>query len=199
VQYDAAQIGHVAPAPRSANEVLMRASKLQPALLGGLVIGVLSALPVISMGNCLCCAWVILGGMTATYLLQQAQPGPVEAADGAIAGLLAGLFGAVVGSLVSIPIQMLMGPMNGDLLRRILEQGGSDMPGEMRTTIESLTRGGVGGALMIVGLVTSLFVNAIFGAIGGLLGTVIFKPSMPPPPPPVPGFADPARPHGPEL
>jgi hypothetical protein len=177
----------------------MRASKVQPALLGGLVIGVLSALPVISMGNCLCCAWVILGGMTATYLLQQAQSAPVEAVDGAIAGLLAGLFGAVVGSLVSIPIQMLMGPMNGDLLRRILDQGGGDMPGEMRSTIESLTRGGVGGALMLVGFVVSLFVNAIFGAIGGLLGTLIFKSSTPLMPPPVPGFADPARSHGPEI
>jgi len=176
----------------------MSASKLQPALLGGVVIVVLSSLPVISMGNCLCCAWVILGGMLATYLLQQAQPGPVEGVDGAIVGLLAGVVGAIVGSLVAIPIQMLMGPMNGDLLKRILDQGGSDMPGGMRDTLESMTRGGVGGAIMLLGLMVSLLVDAIFGALGGLLGTVIFKPSVPPPPPPVPGFADPARPHGPE-
>jgi hypothetical protein len=52
------------------------------------------------MGNCLCCAWVILGGMLATYLLQQAQPGPVEGVDGAVVGLLAGLVGAIVASLV---------------------------------------------------------------------------------------------------
>jgi hypothetical protein len=176
----------------------MRASKLQPALLGGLVIGVLSALPVISMGNCLCCAWVILGGMLATYLLQQGQQGPVEAADGAIVGLLAGLAGAVIGSLVSIPIQMVMGPLNGDFLRRILEQSGGEMSGEMRDAVESIARGGVGGALFFFGLIVSLCVNAVVGAIGGLLGTVIFKPSSPPPPPPVPGFADPARPHTPE-
>lgn len=175
----------------------MRASKLQPALLGGLVIGVLSALPVISMGNCLCCAWVILGGMLATYLLQQAQPTPVEAADGAIVGLLAGLAGAVIGSLVSIPIQMVMGPLNGDFLRRVLEQSGGEMPGEVRGALESMARGGVGGAMVLFGLIMSLFVNAIFGTIGGLLGTVIFK-SAAPPPPPVPGFADPARPHTPE-
>lgn len=176
----------------------MRASKLQPALLGGLVIGVLSALPVISMGNCLCCAWVILGGMLATYLLQQGQLTPVEAADGAIVGLLAGLAGAVIGSLVSIPIQMVMGPLNGDFIRRILEQSGGEMPGEMRSTIESMARGGAGGAMIVFGLIMSLCVNAIFGTLGGLLGTVIFKSSVPPPPPPVPGFADPARPHTPE-
>jgi len=176
----------------------MRASKLQPALLGGLVIGTLSALPVISMGNCVCCLWVVLGGLIATYLLQQAQPTPVEGVDGAITGLLAGLVGAVVGSLLSIPIQMLMGSMQGDLLRRVLDQGGGDMPAEMRDALQSMARGGVGGALMLIGFVMSLIVNAIFGAIGGLLGTVMFKPAYPPPPPPVPGFADSSRPHTPE-
>ncbi len=176
----------------------MRASKLQPALLGGVVIGVLSALPVISAGNCLCCLWVILGGVLATYLLQQAQPAPVEAADGAVVGLLAGLVGAVVATLVAIPIQMLLGPMGGDALRQILEQSGGDVPPEFRDLIEQMSRGGVGGALMFVGLMLSLVINAVFGAVGGALGTVLFKPSMPPPPPPVPGFADASRPHGPE-
>jgi hypothetical protein len=176
----------------------MRASKLQPALLGGVVIGVLSALPVISAGNCLCCLWVILGGILATYLLQQAQPTtPVEAADGAIVGLLAGLVGAVVGTIVAIPVQMLMGSMGGDALRQILEQSGGDMPAEVRDAFEQMSRGGIGGALMFVVLLVSLVVNAIFGAIGGALGTTLFKPSVPPPPP-VPGFADSSRPHTPE-
>lgn len=181
------------------SEVLMRASKVQPALLGGVVIGTLSALPVISMGNCLCCLWVILGGALATYLLQQAQAAPVEGTDGAITGLLAGLVGTVVGSLLAIPIQMLMGPMNGDLLARILDQGGNDMPPEMRDTLRSFARGGAAGALMVIGFLFSLVINAVFGALGGLLGTVMFKPSTPPPPPPVPGFADPTRPYGPEA
>ena len=38
-------------------------SKLQPALLGGLLIGVLSALPFVSVLNGCCCLWVILGGV----------------------------------------------------------------------------------------------------------------------------------------
>ena len=40
----------------------MPPAKLQPALFGGLFIGVLSALPIINLGNCLCCMWVIGGG-----------------------------------------------------------------------------------------------------------------------------------------
>ena len=35
----------------------MQASKLQPVIIGGLFFGVLSALPIISMGNC-CCRFV---------------------------------------------------------------------------------------------------------------------------------------------
>ena len=39
----------------------MTPAKLQPALLGGVTIGVLSALPVINLANC-CCAWILFGG-----------------------------------------------------------------------------------------------------------------------------------------
>ena len=84
--------------------------KLQPALFGGLFIGVLSALPIINIGNC-CCLWVIGGGVLATYLMQQNHPYPIAAADGALVGLLAGLMGGLLGALLSIPIEMMMGPV----------------------------------------------------------------------------------------
>src|SRR5258708_35180180 len=93
--------------------------RFQPALLGGLFIGVLSALPIINIGNC-CCLWVIGGGVLATYLMQQNHPFPVAAADGALVGLLAGLIGGVLGTLVTIPIEMMMGPIPKQLMQRIL-------------------------------------------------------------------------------
>ena len=65
----------------------MTASKTQPALLGGLFIGVLSALPVVNLGNCCCCLWVVAGGALAVYLLQQNDPAPVSTADAATVGL----------------------------------------------------------------------------------------------------------------
>ena len=51
--------------------------KHQPALLGGLFIGVLSVLPIVSAANC-CCLWVIVGGVLVVYLQQQKKPTPVE-------------------------------------------------------------------------------------------------------------------------
>src|SRR5437016_14608381 len=95
------------------------APKLQPALFGGLFIGVLSALPIVNIGNC-CCLWVIGGGMLATYLMQQNYPYPITAADGALVGLLARLIGGVLGALLSIPIEMALGPFTRHLMQRIL-------------------------------------------------------------------------------
>ena len=37
--------------------------QLQPALVGGLVMGVLSALPLVNLGNLCCCFWVVSGGL----------------------------------------------------------------------------------------------------------------------------------------
>ena len=66
-----------------------------PALLGGLFIGVLSALPVVQICNC-CCLWIIGGGLLAAYLKQQNQPVSLTLMQGAQVGLFAGLIGSVV-------------------------------------------------------------------------------------------------------
>lgn len=66
----------------------MSPSKTQPALLGGVAIGVLSALPVINLANC-CCAWILFGGGLAAYLMQQSYPHRVNVGDGALVGLMA--------------------------------------------------------------------------------------------------------------
>ena len=52
----------------------MDSGRLQPAFYGGLLIGVLSALPIVSAGNCCCCLWVVAGGMLAVYLRQRGSP-----------------------------------------------------------------------------------------------------------------------------
>ena len=110
-------------------------SKLQPALLGGLFIGVLSALPIISVGNCLCCMWVIGGGVVAAYLLQQNQAGPISSSDGAIAGLLAGLVGALVSLVISIPIGLIFGPMQAEMMQRVMSSAG-ELPPELKPMLE---------------------------------------------------------------
>ena len=70
-----------------------------PALLGGLFIGVLSALPII---NCCCCLWISGGGVLAAYLQQQNQPASLTMPQGARVGLLAGIVGAFVWLVTNI-------------------------------------------------------------------------------------------------
>ena len=158
-------------------------AKLQPALFGGLFIGVLSALPFVSAGNCFCCMWVIGGGLLATYLMQQNHPYPITAADGALVGLLAGMFGGVVGTLVSIPVDMMMGPFQRQLMERIVSN--PDFPAETRAMLENMNVGAMAGPSVIgtmVKLVTFVIVGLIFGMLGGLLGVALFKKKDLPPP-----------------
>lgn len=154
----------------------------QPAFFGGLVMGVLSALPLVSVGNVCCCLWVICGGLLAAYLLQQNQPTPISPGDGALVGLLAGLIGAVVQVVVSIPISLVVGPMERAMVQRVLEMAGN-MPPEVRDVMERYGEGR-SAAFMIIGLIFSLFlwlcIGAVFSTIGGLLGSLIFKKDLPP-------------------
>ena len=139
----------------------MSPAKLQPALLGGVAIGVLSALPVVNIGNLCCCAWVVFGGALAAYLMQQNFPAPVGAGDGALVGLMAGAIGAVVGSILAIPISMAMGPFQLQILDRIME-GSRDMPPEVREIFEQMRGGMAGGAMLGVAFIFSLMFTLFF-------------------------------------
>lgn len=173
----------------------MTPSRVQPALFGGLAIGVLTVLPVVNLVNLCCCAWVVSGGLLAAYLLQQNSPTPILSGDGAIVGLMAGAFGAIIGTVLSIPLAMALGPMQLDIFDRVL-QSSRDMPPEVRGILEQWRNGMVGGAVMGIGfgitLLFSLCFYSIFGLLGGLIGAAIFKEhASPPPPPPPTGFTPP--------
>ena len=147
-----------------------------PALIGGLVMGVLSALPIISAGNLCCCLWIISGGGVAAYVLQQNQPTPITPGDGALVGLLAGLLGAGVYLVLSIPITFLVAPMQRRVLERLMERA-NNIPPEFREYMG----GYVGGALgLMIGFVFMLMLGAVFSTIGGLLGAVFFRKELPP-------------------
>ena len=155
----------------------------QPALIGGLVMGVLSALPLIAAGNLCCCLWVVGGGLVAAYVFQQNQAAPITPGDGALVGLLAGLIGAVVQVLLSIPISIMIGPMEREVMQRLIEMVGT-LPPEMRDTLERYGRGEQSGVLLIVSRIVAfmfwLFIGAIFSTLGGLLGSAIFRKQTPP-------------------
>ena len=184
----------------------MSVSLFQPALLAGVVIGVLSSLPFVSAGNCCCCMWVVGGGALGAWLLQQNTARAITIAEGMLVGLVAGVIGAIVAVPVSLLTHAALGGLadGRELIDRILERSGS-MPPEVREALErarssSLT---AGGALTVaVSFLFSLIVNLVFATLGGLLGALFFRkgpdtsqwgmpsePARPPEPPPLPPAA----------
>jgi hypothetical protein len=155
-------------------------SRLQPALFGGLFIGVLSALPFVNAANCCCCLWVIAGGVLAAYLRQQNAVHGIPASEGALVGLMAGFIGGIVAVVLAIPMQALTGPMQDQFIERVLSSN-PDMPPEFR---DMVTRASTGGAVRAAGMVFTIIIDTVFGMLGGLLGVAMFKKNAPPPPPP---------------
>ena len=166
--------------------------RYQPALLGGLFIGVLSSLPVVSA---CCCLWVIAGGVLTAYLQQQNRAEPLEAGEAALGGLLAGFVGALITVGVTA-IFALSGDMEAQLRSAIDDM---QIPLEVRDRVDGFIQG---PALILLIATVSLPVYAVFGMLGALLGSAIFRKKTPPavsapppPPPPLPPPTEAPRDH----
>jgi hypothetical protein len=143
-------------------------NKLKPALLGGLIVGVLSAIPFI---NYCCCIWSIGGGALAAYLYIKSSPTPVTMGDGAMVGGLAGVVGGIIYLIIGLPIAIFLG---------------------MAAMTEQLSRSGVqlpfsGTLLMIVAGIVGAIILTVLATLGGIIGVAIFEKrkgtDIAPPPP----------------
>lgn len=141
-----------------------------PALIGGGIAGLLSGIPLI---NCLCCLWIIGGGITAAYFYDKETSKPMTPGDGAIVGVFSGLIAAVVNFLVSIPLA----PLSNKFLQRFIDrmaQYADQMPEGFEQIME---RGGMELSLpmMLLNFAVSAAVFALFAALGGIIGVALFK------------------------
>jgi hypothetical protein len=155
--------------------------RMQPALWGGLFIGVLSSLPFVGGLNACCCLWVICGGVLTAYLLQERSPAAITAGDGAIAGLVAGAIGAVIAGVLSTLFTLLQGANPTAAFDEML-RGTGDAPAEVVAFFERL-RDVPPAVWIIAPFIVFIVVFPIFGMLGGLIGAAIFKKTPPPPPP----------------
>jgi len=166
---------------------------LRPAALGGLFIGILSALPIIGWGNCCCCLWIVAGGMLAAYVAGLNRPVSVTPGEGAMLGGAAGLIGAFVWLPVSLVMDAVMMPLQYALVGSILENA-RDLPPEARDVLEGLREPASAVGRYVVGFMFMFFAGTVFGALGGLLSAMFFRKDVPPalggqaPPPPLPPF-----------
>ena len=159
---------------------MQQPSKLMPALYGGIIMGVISAIPVLNFVNCLCCAGILFGGFMAVFFYKKDLPPaiPLTNSDGLQLGALAGVFGAVIGSILTAGIFALMGNVTGQMLTDFLEQYADQMP---PGTFEQMSEGMMEGGLSVLNLIMSLVIDTIFGLLGGLIGYSVLKSKQPMP------------------
>jgi hypothetical protein len=153
-------------------------SRYQPALLGGLFIGVLSSLPVVNAANLCCCLWVICGGVLVTYLLQQKTPTPVATSEAALQGLLAGVLGGLLVTAFQVVMASIVGPMVLDQVRQQLSSN-NEIPPEMRETILRFL---TGTNIVLLSLLITVPMHAVFAMAGSFLGLAFFRKKLPPQP-----------------
>jgi hypothetical protein len=170
-------------------------SKLRPAIIGGIVMGLLSGLPYVNLGNVACCLWVVLGGALATYLYIKQSPTPVEMGEGALVGLLAGVFGMIVRLLVGVPVAIITGYPVEHFLIKFIERMNPQQADAYRQRIEEMmTRPFFEQFFAYVfslGTLLIFIVTVVFALVGGLVAVPLFEkrkveagPPPPPPPPP---------------
>lgn len=157
--------------------------KLKPAIIGGVVIGLLSIIPIVNLGNVCCCLWAILGGLLATYLYVKNSAVPASPGDGAMLGAMAGAVGAVIIVIIGIPISIVAGGITRALLLSIMESANPSQAEMLRAQMEAGES--IAGAI-VNGIILAVLV-VIFSTIGGLIGVPVFEKrkrdtGLPPPP-----------------
>lgn len=147
--------------------------KLKPALIGGVVAGVLSVIPIVATCSCL---WAIGGGVLAGYLYIPKAPAPVSAGQGAILGALAGVVAGAIRIIVGLPLSYVLAANMGleEQLEQ-LEQLGYNLPFTPMM-------------LIIIGTVLGALFAIVLSTVGGLIAVPLFEkrkggPLAPPPPP----------------
>jgi hypothetical protein len=157
-------------------------NKMKPAIIGGVVLGILSVIPFVNWANICCCLWAILGGVLASYLYIKNSPVPATPGDGAILGAMAGLVGAVISVVIGIPVSILMSGVMTAMMIRLMESINPSQAEMMRSQIEAGQT--VVGAI-VNGLILAVLL-VVFSTLGGLIGVPIFEKRkrdvMPPPP-----------------
>lgn len=148
-----------------------------PALYGGIIMGVLSGIPILNFVNCLCCAGIMLGGFMAVYFYKNQLTAEMDAmmsSDALKLGAFAGFFGALASSIIGGLVFLIIGNIGSEMILRILNSSGvlNNMPPEARAQMEqSMAQQG----FSIIGVVANFIICPLFGLLGGLIGYAVFR------------------------
>jgi hypothetical protein len=144
---------------------MSEASKFKPALMGGVIVGVLALIPYIAWGGFL---WAVLGGIVAAKMLVATSPSALTLGRGAKVGFLTGLIGGGIYLAVNTPL------MANSIVEMLIASAQTSP--EAQAALAKLTQSPVSKYILsfILSFIIALLLLG-FAVIGGMLGVAIFE------------------------
>jgi len=151
---------------------------LKPAFLGAIILGVLSAIPLV---NCCCFLWVSGAGIVAVYFLRQEYSGEITPGLGAKLGFLTGILGALFWQVLELPISYIKSPEAARQLQELLKN--QNIPSQALPFVERImdfAKDPFNPLLLIIGISFKLLACGILTTLGGVLGSAFWgRPKSP--------------------
>ncbi len=131
------------------------------AVIGGVIGGVLSGIPLLGILNCCFCMLNIVGAAIGISMYLKQNPGEnISNGDAAISGSISGAVAGLISGVLTFLTSLALGSMMAGFYRSLPSGAG-------RMMLQSGARGAVG-------IVVNPFLYAAFGALGGFLAMQIF-------------------------
>ncbi|HEY3175229.1 MAG TPA: hypothetical protein VGK94_05650 [Candidatus Polarisedimenticolia bacterium] len=156
----------------------------KPALIAGAIFGTWSGIPILNLPNCACCSLIVGSGVLACFLMVRSGAAPVTWGRAALAGAMSGAIAALVSSMTGILVMAALGRSFEQNLQESVDRASQMIPAaaeaaEIMARIPS-------SIFLIATMIISVFIDAPFGALGGVLGRALFekRAELPPTAPP---------------
>ncbi|KAF0230722.1 MAG: hypothetical protein FD167_4785 [bacterium] len=168
----------------------MDQSKIKPALISGVIFGVISLIPFVNMLNC-CCGWLLVCGLVAVKMYSSNNPNPVSSSQGATVGAISGAIAAIIIQMVNMIYSVFSYKgTSTEELREIFRRELEKQPTTDPKVVEMIMQWAdiVLNNLIVfafIGMIIGIVIMTVFGALGGLIGVSLFgKGKTPPAAPP---------------
>lgn len=165
----------------------MDQSKIKPALISGVIFGVISCIPIVSMLNC-CCGWLLICGVVAVKMYSNNIPNNVSYSDGVVVGGLSGFIAGIISQMVGMIFNVIRfrnfsAEEVKEAIRREVEKNpaASDPKAvELIMQWADLIASNI-VVFLFLAMILVTVIMAVFGALGGLAGASVFKKKDKPP------------------
>jgi hypothetical protein len=174
----------------------MEESKFKPALISGVIFGILLSIPIIipklSIANCLCCGWLLACGAVAVKIYSNNIQVPLKTSQAALVGLIAGATADIFCTMVSKFVGLFRSVSTEEMritFRQAFEQQptlNAEQIDQYMKIVDIFLNHQI--AFGILFFLIGIIMASGFGALGGVIASSFFNKGKTPPPTPPYGY-----------